>query len=110
MPFKDPKKRKEYKKSWHIKNRVHNRKLRKLRRQEIKNWFTNYKKNLACEICGEKHPATIDFHHKSNKDNEVTQMVHWGYAFENIKKEIAKCQVLCANCHRKLHWKENNKT
>lgn len=30
----------------------------------------------------------------------VSLMVADGYSWENILKEIEKCQVLCANCHR----------
>ncbi|MDQ6660237.1 MAG: hypothetical protein M3Z24_04640 [Chloroflexota bacterium] len=35
-----------------------------------------------------------------------------GYGVERIKREVAKCTVLCANCHAKLHYewaRKNNK-
>ena len=81
----------------------------RLRKRKIKEWFEKYKSKLSCSICGENHPATIDFHHKGDKENQVAQMVHWGYSIDNILKEIKKCEVLCANCHRKVHWKSKNK-
>jgi len=80
----------------------------KKRRDKIAKWFKNYKSTLECEKCGANHIAVITFHHKNpnNKENNITTMVSDGHSKENIKKEIDKCQVLCANCHRKLHWKD----
>ncbi|MGH7250176.1 MAG: hypothetical protein ACREGC_04315, partial [Minisyncoccia bacterium] len=36
--------------------------LRRERKEKIKLWLKEYKSNLKCEICGESHPATLDFH------------------------------------------------
>lgn len=60
---------------------------------------------LICK-CGENHPACMDFHHVNpdEKIHEVSMMVHNGYPLETIKIEIAKCLVLCSNCHRKEHY------
>lgn len=71
-------------------------------------WFREYKKNLKCEMCGESHPAIIDFHHinQDTKKDDITRLVNKSLSIENIKKEISLCQVLCSNCHRKLHWVE----
>jgi hypothetical protein len=65
------------------------------------------KKNLKCVICSESHPAIIEFHHKKgwDKENEIGVMVGHGYSVESIKEEIKKCRILCANCHRKIHYK-----
>ena len=65
---------------------------------------------LKCEMCGENHPACLDFHHKDKKDKSfnVAIMASSGYSIEKIKEEIAKCIVLCSNCHRKEHYKINN--
>lgn len=79
-------------------------------RVRIKEWFTEYRSGLSCEDCGQNHPATLDFHHidPTEKDDSVTQMVHDCFSIDNIKLEIAKCKVLCSNCHRILHWNERN--
>jgi hypothetical protein len=74
----------------------------------LKNWFKEYKKNLSCTLCPENHPATLDFHHrdKDSKIMGICDLVARNYSKEHILEEIAKCDVLCSNCHRKLHWAE----
>ena len=73
-------------------------------------WYYDYKKTLKCEKCGfDKHPAALDFHHldPSKKDFKVSK--HKITCSEEKKKiilnEISKCIVLCANCHRIEHAK-----
>lgn len=108
MPFKDPEKRREYKRKWYAENKNSERNFIKIRKNKIRAWFKGYKKKLSCSICGESHPAIIDFHHNGKKENPVAQMVHWGHSINNIIKEIEKCQILCANCHRKLHYPKDS--
>lgn len=70
-------------------------------------WFVEYKRQLACNKCGENHPACLDFHHRnpSTKRIGVPMAVNRGWNIESVMKEIAKCDVLCSNCHRKEHWR-----
>ena len=109
MPYKDPKKRKAYRRKWYSKNKESEIAHIKRRKKEIKKWILEYKSKLICSKCKENHPATIDFHHKGEKEQSISKMVNDGYSIDRIKKEMEKCEVFCANCHRKVHWK-NNKT
>lgn len=67
--------------------------------------FRLFKSNFSCEKCGESHISCLDFHHldPTKKEFLISKTVR-----TPIKrlKEIGKCIVLCANCHRKLHWEE----
>jgi hypothetical protein len=70
-----------------------------------KKWFQEYKrKYCSCERCEEEHPASLDFHYTEEKQWNISVMVHRGHSVENIKEEMEKCVVLCANCHRKEHF------
>jgi hypothetical protein len=75
------------------------------RKKAVRDWFDQYKLTLCCEHCPENHPACLDFHHldPNEKETSVTLAVHRGWGIERIKAEIAKCVILCANCHRKEH-------
>lgn len=55
-----------------------------------------YLLNNPCIECGEKHPCKLDFDHRENKEEVVSRLI-WN---AKLKREIAKCDVLCAGCHR----------
>jgi hypothetical protein len=77
--------------------------------KQYKDWYKDLKKDLRCERCGEDHPATIEFHHldPTEKENSVSQMIVSRLSKETILAEMAKCIVLCSNCHRKEHYEQN---
>jgi hypothetical protein len=80
------------------------------RRLEKAKWFYELKTTLKCCKCGQNHPACLQFHHidSSTKMGDVTDLVRSGYKKEIILAEIAKCVVLCANCHMIEHWNERH--
>ena len=57
-------------------------------------------KSVPCADCGNTYPPVcMDFDHvKGKKHRPLSRMVH--YSIERIDEEIAKCEVVCANCHR----------
>lgn len=83
--------------------------LRK-RRAERRAWFAEILSKLSCTRCDENHPAVLDFHHRdpSEKEGQIGEMLGNLKSKESILKEIDKCDVLCANCHRKHHYNERN--
>jgi len=61
-----------------------------------------------CIICGySKYPEALEFHHKNpkQKDFNVSKKGHCR-SWKRVKKEIEKCVLLCANCHREIHVKQ----
>jgi 5-methylcytosine-specific restriction endonuclease McrA len=58
-----------------------------------------------CVVCGERDPDTLDFHHLKKKRYEVSRMK--GHAWKTVLKEIAKCEILCSNCHRRRTRRDN---
>ena len=99
---------KEYNKKHYSDNKNVYKQSAKLSRDKRKKWWLDKKSNLKCSVCDENHPATLDFHHTDPlvKDGDLSKMIGNGVKLENILKEIEKCVVLCANCHRKLHYNE----
>jgi hypothetical protein len=94
---------------WYNKNKYDINQKQLGYRAERKQWFNDYKQTLKCERCGESHPATLDFHHldPTKKEFNISDQL-WAKNKEKVLEEISKCIVVCSNCHRKIHWKENN--
>lgn len=59
-----------------------------------------------CADCGiVDDPCIYDFHHVDPSKKELAFGTRGGKTFEKLKKELDKCVLLCANCHRKRHSK-----
>lgn len=79
---------------------------KKLRIERLRQWLIHYKSDKKCTICGESHPACLEFHHidPKEKDIAIAKIPFLGWTIERLQKEIDKCIILCSNCHKKLHW------
>jgi len=94
-----------YKLSWYARNREeHGRKVRAVRDRASANnrermW--SYLAQHPCVDCGEADPVVLEFDHLRDKRENVAYMVTAGFTWSTIELEIEKCQVRCANCHRR---------
>lgn len=65
-------------------------------------------KGGKCERCGySKCHDALEFHHRDpeQKDPSFQSMRYWG--LQKSIKELDKCELLCSNCHREEHSKQN---
>jgi len=69
-------------------------------KQAYKQRLVKIKETSGCADCGESNPIVLDFDHLKDKKYNVSRMIHDGFSWKAIKKEIEKCEVVCANCHR----------
>ena len=89
---------------WHYRHAEHNAERTLERRQRLRAWVNKRKAERGCSKCGESDPAGLDFHHPNDdKEMAITEMVTHGYSTDQLEGEIARCEVLCANCHKKRH-------
>lgn len=74
--------------------------------EDLRQWVRAIKSNLHCQHCPESYWACLEFHHSdpSVKEIGISQAISHGWGKEKIMEEISKCTVLCANCHRKVHY------
>lgn len=131
MSYSDPEKQKESRQRWMSDNRDrmrdYHREYRRNNKEQylaskeryrntqlakIKDWFEDYSQTMKCSHCPETHVACLDFHHiiPSTKRASVRDMMRGHHSFESLMEEVAKCEILCSNCHRKLHWQERQPT
>jgi hypothetical protein len=85
--------------------RKHKVRQKKASRERNRRWLGELKKDLRCVRCGFSHPAALDFHHIGKKSGAISRMALTGGGVSalRVRQEIAKCEVLCANCHRIEH-------
>jgi predicted HNH restriction endonuclease len=82
------------------------------RRQELRELIQQQKIGRVCALCGIDDWRVLDFHHReqSMKEGGIGDAVSHNWSKERILGEIAKCDTLCANCHRILHWEQRYST
>lgn len=63
------------------------------------------KSERGCAECGfNAHPAALQFHHRDPEQKLLGVATLANKAWERVEEEIAKCDVLCANCHSIHHY------
>lgn len=76
---------------------------------ERKIFLAQKKMEYGCIKCGYKdHPSALQFHHKDPKTKSFTIGSGNNKTFQELKDEIKKCVVLCANCHFIEHVKNDD--
>jgi hypothetical protein len=95
-----------YRKSYYENNKqTEINRARDLRKKNT-NKFKEWKGTLMCIKCGfAGHHAALHFHHRdpSEKEFSLSRALTIGVSKDRILAEIAKCDVLCANCHAIEH-------
>ena len=107
MPYLDKEKRLAVQRQHYANNKERVAAKTRRHRSKKKAEWAAYKKTLRCTKCGENHPATLDFHHvikhpTNQKINELIRRNAWALVYA----ELARCVVLCSNCHRIHHHNE----
>ena len=67
------------------------------------------KEKNGCTDCGNSFPwYVLDFDHVYGKKvANIGQMLNY-FSIEDILKEVAKCEVVCSNCHRERTYQRKN--
>ena len=94
-----------YTNDWYGRNRskqIANARIRRDHRAaELRSWLRNYLADHPCVDCGETNIDLLDFDHLRDKRDNVSTLARGAVSFEVLKAEVDKCDVRCANCHRR---------
>lgn len=95
---------KQRQREWYQKNKKQIRDASTARRRELVS-FVKALKDKPCVDCGGSFPSIcMDFDHvRGEKRYEISRMTRITVSKELILEEIAKCELVCANCHRLRH-------
>ena len=85
------------------KNRVDLYKAQKRHRVKIRALLFDFLNKKQCRDCGENDPRVLDFDNRDPKEKfkSISQMLSGHYSWIAICREIEKCEIRCANCHRR---------
>jgi hypothetical protein len=84
---------------------VHRRQSAAARRKRVavaREFMAGYLAEHPCVDCGQADPRVLDFDHLRDKTSLVSALVAWGAPRDRLMAEIGKCDVRCANCHRRV--------
>lgn len=120
MAHKDPARRKEYhakymKEIWYPKNKEKHISYVRRNKKRVTEFIEQYKRARSCADCGflgKDFPYVLDFDHVGSDTIKKFNIGSWSHtvlSIEAIELEIKKCELVCANCHRKRTFSEKFK-
>lgn len=94
----------DYNREWYKKNSSKHKADVRRNAERYKERFvaivTEYK-SKGCADCGKVYPPYVmDFDHLEDTEKVANVASMAGWSLEKVEAEIAKCEVVCANCHR----------
>jgi hypothetical protein len=85
----NPEKQKQYRQKAHLQAQKRNKEIVIAAKQK------------PCVDCGKSYPSFVmDFHHRTDKQFQIGKYSSIAPSAKRLRAEIAKCDVICANCHR----------
>ena len=94
--------RRAYDRSYHADTRPRRLALARARHERVVEWYRDLKSSTPCADCGRRryHHAAMQWDHLPGaiKLNDVSNLVQ-RHCKTVILAEIAKCELVCANCH-----------
>jgi hypothetical protein len=91
-------------KEYYAKNKERLLEYQNNRYKKISMILQEWKSTLKCSRCGEDDVACMDFHHVDPSIKEAGVIRMATKSIKSIINELAKCIVVCTNCHRKIHY------
>lgn len=75
----------------------------KRHRVRVRTQLYEFLSTKSCADCGECDPIVLEFDHRNKKDKFkiVAKMLSGHYSWNSVLREINKCEIRCANCHRR---------
>ena len=110
MPYKHKEDAAKFQRKYYLKRKgpEFNKQLRCLARKlakKKKQFIVDYVMQHPCVDCGEKDPIVLEFDHVRGK--KLFHLADYrGKGWDILKVEMAKCDIRCANCHRKKSYAE----
>jgi hypothetical protein len=116
LPYADKKKQAAFQKAHYEANRTLYRARAKAGRQKakeaIRRFLRDYLIDHPCVDCGESNLIVLEFDHRAEFEKvlELGIAIRQKWSIARLKTEIEKCDVRCANCHRKKTYLERGFT
>ena len=74
-------------------------------RHRNREYVRKIKESNSCADCGKAyHYYQMDFDHLGDKKQTIARLANSEASIKTIKQEIAKCELVCSNCHRLRTW------
>jgi len=72
-----------------------------LLREAKREYVARLKESTPCADCGRLgHFAAMDFDHLKDKTHTISKLTNNASSISQLMQEIAKCEIVCAYCHR----------
>lgn len=107
---RDPEKMREYARKHYEHNReamiARAAEAKKRQRIVLRAIILNHLLEHPCVDCGEADPVVLEFDHRGDKKFNVSDAAKMAYSTKRVVAEIEKCDVRCANCHRRKTYRD----